>query len=142
MPHGLDEVVERTEFLDANLICRYLTDDHPELSPRAAALIDSDHQLRISLLMLAEAAQVLRSFYRRAPDQIADALIRLLERSNIRVHEVDTDHAIQALQLTRPSRRISVPHALLWAIAQAATPALVWSFDRKFPREGIDLVEP
>lgn len=55
------EALERLEFLDSDVICRYLTNDHPELSPRAAALIDSDRRLRVSILILAEVAHVLRS---------------------------------------------------------------------------------
>lgn len=107
------------------MICRYLVNDHVEHSPRAARLIDSDRLLRISILTLAEVAHVLRSFYRRTPDQIADGLIQLLERENIATHEIDTDLAIEAIDMTRPSRRISVPDALLWATAQPAAPARV-----------------
>jgi predicted nucleic acid-binding protein len=133
---------ERIEFLDSDVICRYLMNDHAALSPRAAVLIDADRPLRISILTVAEVAHVLRSVYARTPQQVADALIQLLERENIQVHEVDTDLTIEALGLTRPSRRVSIPDALLWAVALAAAPARIWSFDRRFPREGIQVEEP
>jgi predicted nucleic acid-binding protein len=138
-PPGL---LQRVEFLDSDVICRYLTNDDPQLSLRAAALIDSERPLRISILILAEVAHVLRSFYRRPPEQVAGALIRLLERENIEAHEVDTDVAIEALELTRPSRRVSVPDALLWATAQVVPPARIWTFDERFPGHGIETAAP
>jgi predicted nucleic acid-binding protein len=139
---GGQDLPQGVEFLDSDVICRYLVNDHVELSPRSAQLIDSHRRLRISILTLAEVAHVLRSFYGRTPEQIADALIQLLERENIATHELDTDLAIEALDMTRPSRRISVPDALLWAIAQTSAPARVWSFDRRFPSDGLDLAAP
>ena len=116
-PDGDQDLTPEVEFLDSDVICRYLVNDHVEHSPRAARLIDSDRLLWISILTLAEVAHVLRSVYQRTPEQIADGLIQLLERENIAAHELDTDLAIGALELTRPSRRISVPDALLWATA-------------------------
>jgi predicted nucleic acid-binding protein len=136
------EIAPIVEFLDSDVICRYLMNDHPTLSPRAAGLIDSDRPLRISVLILAEVSHVLRSVYGRTSDQIAGALIQLLERVNIQTHELDTDVTIEALDLTRPSRRVSVPDALLRALALSAGPARIWSFDRRFPNAGIDLSEP
>lgn len=140
--NGSQNPAPRTEFLDSDVICRYLVNDHPELSPRAARLIDSSRPLRISILTLAEVAHVLRSFYQRTPDEVAHGLIQLLERENIITHELDTDLAIEAIDMTRPSRRISIPDALLWATAQPAAPARVWSFDRRFPDDGLELAVP
>jgi predicted nucleic acid-binding protein len=135
-------MTDGVEFLDTDVICRYLMNDHAELSPRAARLIDSDRLLRISLLTLAEVAHVLRLIYKRTAAQIAGALTQLLDRENISTHEVDTDLAIEALELTQPSRRVSVPDPMLWALAYSAPPARIWSFDRHFPTSGIDLREP
>lgn len=132
----------RDELVDTDVVCRYLLNDHPaSLSARARQLIESARLLRVSILTLAEAAHVLRAVYHRTPEQIASALILLLERQNVESHEVDTDLAISALELTRGSRRVSVPDALLWALARAAR-GRVWSFDRAFPPHGIELREP
>ena len=131
-----------TELLDANVVCRYLTGDHPEHSERAAELIESDRQLRISVLILAEAAHVLRRVYGHPPAVVVDALIQLLGRENLEVHEVETDLVVQALLACRDSGRVSVPDALLWALARGAAPSRVWSFDRRFPATGIELREP
>jgi predicted nucleic acid-binding protein len=128
--------------VDTDVLCRYLLNDYPDsLSARAAQLIESEQPLRVSILTLAEAAHVLRSVYGRSGDQIAGALILLLERQNVESFEVITDLAIAALELTRPSGRVSFPDALLWAVARSAD-LRVRSFDRRFPRDGIDLREP
>jgi predicted nucleic acid-binding protein len=131
-----------TELLDANVVCRYLTGDHPEHSERAAELIESDRELRISVLILAEAAHVLRRVYGHPPGTVADALIELVQRENIEAHELETDLVVEALLMCRDSGRVSVPDALLWALARAAAPARVWSFDRRFPGSQIELREP
>src|SRR5213593_4426188 len=95
-------------FLDTDVLCRYLLNDHPESrSARAAQLIEHTSPLRISLLTLAEVAHVLRTVYRRSPAQIAVSLIRLLQRENVETYEVVTELAIEALEMTHPSRRVS-----------------------------------
>ena len=47
------------DLLDTNVVARYLVGDAPQLAARAAALIDSDHPLRISVIALAELGFVL-----------------------------------------------------------------------------------
>src|SRR5579883_1687877 len=90
------------EFLDSDVICRYLLNDHPaNLSRRAARAIESGNSYHISILILAEVAHVLRSVYSRSPADIAGALIQLLERENIAAHEIETEIAIEAMELTR-----------------------------------------
>ena len=84
---------------------------------------------------------MLRSVYLRSPEAIAAALTQLLERENIDAHEIATEVAIAALEMTRSSRRVSVPDALLWALARASGHS-VRSFDRRFPRIGITIEEP
>lgn len=130
------------EFLDTNTLARYLIRDNPAMTERAAALIDSDRSLRISVLVLAEAGYLLTSFYRIERARAVDALIDLLNRENIEAHEIATDVAIQALRLCQPSRRVSFADALLWAVARSVAPARVWSFDTRFPTDGIELREP
>ena len=49
---------------------------------------------------------------------------------------------LSGLELCRPSGRVSVPDALIWAMARAQPPSVVYTFDRRFPAEGIELREP
>jgi predicted nucleic-acid-binding protein len=123
------------EFLDTNTIVRYLVRDDPGMAGRAAALIESDRRLRLSVLILAEIGFVLTKVYRISREQVVDTLTNLLNRENIETHEIGPDLAIQALRLCRPSGRVNFADALLWTVARAAAPASggyparVWSFD-------------
>jgi predicted nucleic acid-binding protein len=130
------------DFLDANPVLRYLIEDNPPQTARARALIESDRPLWISILTLAEVGYVLTRVYRVARADAVDALIGLLDRANIQVHEIETDLAVQALRLCRPSGRVNFADALLWAVARTAAPARVWSFDERFPADGIELRQP
>jgi predicted nucleic-acid-binding protein len=130
------------EFLDTNTLARYLIRDNPAMTERAAALIDSDRSLRIGVVALAEVDYLLTTFYRIERARAVDAIIDLLNRENIEAHEIATDLAIQALRLRRPSRRVSFAAALLWAVARSVAPARVWSFDTRFPTDGIERREP
>jgi predicted nucleic acid-binding protein len=134
-------VIVPIEFLDANLPVRYLTDDPPELAARAAALIESDTALTISFLTLAEVAYVLTKVYGRERGQVVEALIALIQRENLSVYHVDTDLAVEALELCRPSGRVDFADALLWAEARTAG-GIVHTFDARFPEEGITVRHP
>jgi predicted nucleic acid-binding protein len=133
---------EPFELLDANPVVRYLVGDHPDHSPRAKALIDSGRRLRISVVTLAEVGFVLTQVCGVPRADAVDAMIGLLERENVDAHEVDTDIAVEALGLCRPSGRVNFGDAMLWAVARAAGRAVVWTFDERFPPHGIELRQP
>ncbi|HEX5327551.1 MAG TPA: type II toxin-antitoxin system VapC family toxin [Acetobacteraceae bacterium] len=61
--------------VDTNVLVRYLTNDHPEQSPRARKLVDGN-RIWVSTTVLLETEWVLRSVYRYTPAQIAAALRR------------------------------------------------------------------
>jgi predicted nucleic-acid-binding protein len=132
----------QVEFLDTNTLVRYLVRDDPGTATRATGLIESERSLRVSVIILAETGYVLTRVYRVGREEVVDVLIEFLNRENIAVHEFASDLAIQALRLCRPSGRVNFADALLWAAARAATPARVWSFDERFPVEGIELRAP
>ena len=130
------------ELLDANPVLRYLIEDNPQQTAQARALIESDRSLRLSVLTLAEIGYVMARVYRIARADVVDSLIALLNRENVDVHEMDTSLAVQALRLCRPSGRVNFADVLLWAVARAAAPSRVWSFDERFPGAGIELRSP
>jgi predicted nucleic acid-binding protein len=130
------------EFLDASVLLRYLTDSPPAMAEQAERLIESEAELRITETALAETAYVMRRVYGLAREEIVDLLIAFLQRSNILVHGLDKQTTIAALLLCRPSGRVSVGDALIWAAARSAGPSVVYSFDRRFPAEGIELRQP
>lgn len=59
--------------VDTNVLVRYLTNDHPQQSPRARKLVDSQ-AVWLPTTVLLETEWVLRSVYRYTPVQIATAL--------------------------------------------------------------------
>jgi predicted nucleic acid-binding protein len=134
--------IEPEEFLDTNILLRYFIQENPTLTARAMTLIESERALRISVVTLAEVGFVLTKFYKVDRARAVDALIDFLNRENIEAHEIGTELAIQALQLCRPSGRVNFADALLWAVARAAPLARVWTFDEKFPTEGIHVQHP
>jgi predicted nucleic acid-binding protein len=109
------------------------------MADRAMAVIESDQNLGISAVALAETAHVLRSVYGRPREQIVDSLIDLVQRENIVPHGLDRATLVEALRLCRPSGRVSIPDALLWAEARSSGSGVVFSFDRQFPALGIEV---
>ncbi len=81
--------------VDTNVIIRYLTNDHPEQSPRARRLV-GEHDVWVPTTVLLEIEWVLRSTYGYPPRQIATALRRfaglprvLLENATLAVRALD-----------------------------------------------------
>lgn len=127
--------------LDTSVVVRYLTDDPPEMAARAALLIDSRTALAISDLVLVESAYVLTGVYGIDRSEVADALAALMLRSNIVCPHLSVALVVRALQLAGQSGRVSFADALIWAGARQAE-APVATFDRRFPTEGLELLEP
>ena len=128
-----------TAFLDTSVAIRYLTDDQPELAERAARIIDGGDELLVTPAMIAETGYVLTSVYKLARDVVVDALVRFIRRDNITPYEVDKALAIQGLLLCRPSRRVSFADAMIWAAARSSHVGAVYSFDERFPTDGLTI---
>ena len=124
-------------FLDTSFVVRYLTDDPPDMAARAAAIIDSQRQLVLSELVLLETAYVLTSVYAVPRAQVVDALLDLVQRSNLRLATLAKPRVLAALSMCRDSARCSFTDALLWAQALDSGAERLYSFDRKFPAEGL-----
>lgn len=131
-----------SEFLDSSALVRYLTDDPPEQARRVSELLDASSALLVSPLVLAEVGYVLTRVYGRDRAQVVAALTDLLRRRNVQCYLVSTELALEALELCRPSGRVSFADALLWAEARSSGATRIWSFDRRFPGEGILVQEP
>jgi predicted nucleic acid-binding protein len=125
--------------LDTSVVVRYLTGEPPEAAAQAAAIIDSPEQLTLPEVALAEVGFVLGSVYGVGREAIVDALVALLRRENITPYCVTKDDALEALLMCRPSARVSFADALIWAAARSTEDKAVYSFDARFPRDGIDL---
>jgi predicted nucleic-acid-binding protein len=83
--------------VDTNIIIRFLTDDDPEQSPRAHALIAAN-DIWVGTTVILEAAWVLRSIYHCSPTQVCEAfrllggLPRLKLENAVAIHEAIALH--------------------------------------------------
>ena len=127
-------------FLDTSVVVRYLTGDPPEMAVKAARMIDRVDGLLVTGVVLSETAHVLTSVY-KLPRQVAvDYLIELLSKSNITLFGLDKGLVIQGLLMCKPSGRISFDDALVWAAARSSGKNVVYSFDRRFPSDGLEII--
>jgi predicted nucleic acid-binding protein len=124
-------------FLDTSVVIRYLVNDDRALAERAQRIIVGDTELSLTVGTLAEIAHVLTRVYGIPRAAVVDELIPLIRRSNVRLYGLDLALTIQALQLCRPSSRVSFADALLWASARTAGATVIYSFDERFPADGL-----
>ena len=123
------------------MLVRYLTGDPPDLADLSARAIDGEEPLLITDVVLVEAAYVLRSVYGVPREAIVDHLVALLRKANIDTFRLDKHLVIEALRLCRPSGRVSFGDALVWAAARSEPDPIVYSLDRRFPDEGITVLD-
>lgn len=124
-------------FLDTSVAVRYLVNDDPALAERAGRIIDSDITLWLSDSTLVEIAHVLTRVYGVPRAAVVDELIIFIRRPNVRLRSLDPLLTVQALEYCRPSARVSFADALLWAAARTAGSPAIYSFDERFPADGI-----
>lgn len=133
------EVNRARAFLDTNMVIRYLTGQPREQADRADSIINGVRALLVSDVVLLEAAYVLRTQYRVSREAMIDQLIDLVQRENILVYAIDKDLALQGLRMCRPSGRVSISDAMIWAAARTAGASAIYTFDQRFPSDNIEL---
>jgi len=124
-------------FLDTSMVVRYLVRDVPEMAKRAAKIIDSDVDLWIIGVALAETDHVLRSVYNLPREVVTEHLMTFVSKRNVHCHGLDKGTVLEALLMCRPSGRVSISDALIWAGARTSGQNLVYSFDTRFPTDSI-----
>ncbi len=128
-------------FADTSLLVRYLTGEPDEMAQRAAAIVEGVETLRLSLVVLAETAYVLQSFYGIPRDDIVTTLQNFVMRRNVVVRP-SKDYIVRALEFCRPSARVSFADALNWADAVSDPCRRVYTFDQRFPAQDLEVVLP
>ena len=126
-------------FLDTSMVIRYLVRDVPEMAEQAVTVIDGEESLWITGVALVEADHVMRTVYLLPREMIIDKLMAFLGRQNIECYGLDKGFVLQALLMCRPSARISVADALIWAAARSSGQNVVYTFDARFPTDGIEV---
>lgn len=125
--------------LDTSMLVRYLTGDPPDLADQAAGVIDQEGELLITDVVLAETAYVLTSIYKVPRAAVVDHLILFIQKENIRPFALDKSNVLQALLFCQPSGRVSFADALVWAAAQETDEKIIYSFDERFPADGVEV---
>lgn len=128
--------------VDTNVLVRYFLQDDPEQGPAAARLMDGAPELGISLVVLAETAFVLSGNYGVPREGVVDLLVELLGKRNIVVLGADKTLVASALLLCRPSGRVNYADALINADARVHAVERLYTFDERFPPEGLALRRP
>lgn len=128
--------------IDTNVLLRYLLQDDPEKGSAAARLVDGPEELGVSSIALAETAFVLSRVYSVPRERVVDGLVTLLRKRSIVVLGMDKALAASVLLLCRPSGRVSYADALINADARAHGIERLYTFDERFPSEGLTLAEP
>ncbi len=126
-------------FLDTSMVVWYLVRDVPDMADRAATIIDSDEDLLISGVAFAEIDHVLRSVYNLPREAVIEHLMAFVGKRNMHCHRLDKGTVLEALLMCRPSGRVSISDALIWAAARTSGQNLVYSFDARFPTDGIEV---
>ncbi|MFP3975286.1 MAG: PIN domain-containing protein [Dehalococcoidia bacterium] len=125
--------------LDTSVIVRYLTGDPPEPAEQAAKIIDRVEGLVVTDVVLTETAYVLTSVYQMPREVVVDHLIAFLQKENIFPFAMDKSLMLYALLLCRPSGRVSFADAMVWAAARSASNKVVYSLDKRFPTDGVEV---
>ena len=110
------------------------------MATAAGKLLESATRLYLTDGTLAETAYVLLSVYRVPRAEIVDALLELVAKANVELGQLDEERVIEALLLCRDSGRVSFADAMLWASASSSRMPRVYTFDRRFPREGVEVI--
>ena len=66
-------------------------------------------------------------------------MIELVQRDNVSTYAMDEEFVVEGLMMCRPSGRVSIADALLWAAARSGGARVIYTFDQRFPNEGIEL---
>jgi predicted nucleic acid-binding protein len=127
---------------DTSVLVRYLVGTPGPQARAAAGVIDSDREIGVSPVALAECAHVLRTQYGVPRDDIIESLIGLVQRANIRLLGLRTAAVLDALVRARSLPGRPIPDALIVAAAVDANAVPLLTFDRQQRRYSIATEEP
>ena len=133
------EMNNKRAFLDTSVIVRYLVGEPAEQAAQASHIILETEGLQISDVVLTETVYVLRTRYQVPRETIIDSSIALIQRDNVSVYAMDDDLALQGLTMCRPSGRVSISDAMIWAADRSNGARAIYTFDQRFPSEDLEI---
>lgn len=130
--------------IDANVILRFITADHPEMSPRCrdlfARIQNGQEAIFLPEAALSDVVWTLSSFYRWPVDQICHFVGDLLSQDGVRMSRKAL--MWEALSLFSEGQ-VDFSDALITAEIRDASLMEIYSYDRDFDRiEGLTRAEP
>lgn len=127
-------------FIDTNILVRHLTGDPADLAARSTKFLETERNLLLTDLVVAETLYVLESFYEAPRVQIAEAIRSLIAFDSIVT--VDPALLLRAIEVYEIDR-LDFAEAYLVACAESADVGRVASFDRAIDRvTSVERVEP
>ena len=127
-------------FIDTNIMVRYLTGLPPDQATIAAEIIDSGAELWVTVTSLVEVFFIMVRVAGIPRVEVVRALIDFMQKDNIFPYAVDNDFLMRGLEMTLPSGRVSIGDALIWAQVRSTGGGAIYSFDQRFPEEGIQVL--
>lgn len=128
--------------VDTSVIVRYLVGIPPAQAKRAAALIDGEEELGVSIVSIVETAHALRAQYGVSRPEIVEILIDLVTRENVTTLELSKPDVLDALVSVRAFPSLPIPDALIVAAARSGGAVPIYTFDRGLGRLGAPIATP
>lgn len=130
--------------IDANIILRFVTADHPEMSPRCRELFarvqQGEEKVFLPEAALSDVVWTLRSFYRWPVEQTTHFIGDLLALDGVQMARKEL--LWEALSLFAEGR-FDFSDAMIVAEMRAAALSELYSYDRDFDRiEAVNRIEP
>jgi predicted nucleic acid-binding protein len=127
-------------FVDMNVLIRHLTGDPAEMTARATAYLETESELLLTDLVVAETVYVLESYYEVPRGQVAEAMRSLVGLWS--VVTVDPALLLRTLEIYE-TEGIDFADSYLVACAETTGVNRVASFDRSIDRVGtVERIEP
>ena len=114
-------------FVDSNVLVRHLVGDPPELANRATTYLQSEPELFVADLVVAETVHVLESVYEIGRTQICEAMRALIVMESVQVVDAHLLHRAIEIYEFEP---LDFAESYLIACAESTGVAHIASFDQ------------
>jgi predicted nucleic-acid-binding protein len=128
--------------VDTSVVVRYLVGTPEEQAVRAAAVIDGEGDMGLSIVAPLETAHVLRTQYGVSRSDVVGTLIDLVTRANVVILELPKADVIESLVRARSLPSAPIPDAFIATAARSFGAVPVFTFDHDFGRLGAPVAAP